>query len=415
MKKIVFFTDGFPYDPGETSFIYNELCELAKHFEITIISYTRAQFADSESCVKLPENVSSKKYVINPIGRKDIIIQLPSIVASKAYKNECAFIKGESDYRLMKKEVLVYMARTFLLKKWIEKNIDIDSTDIFYTYWNTYATLAIAMLKEYRPSIRLVTRMHGYDLYDERTRYGRQYFKSYIDGKVNKICFIAEHGMEFYKSRYGSVNDNRYVISRIGVQAAGNIPIKSNDEMAKKRYTIASCSSVIPLKRVELIVNALEQIDEINVKWIHIGSGSEFDTISKLCRERLVGKENIEYELKGYMDNSSVREFYDREYIDFFITTSSTEGSPVSIQEALAYGMVIIGTNVGEVPKLVEGNGILLDTNPKPEEISNSIMDLCKREDYELISLRKKAFEKWQMNYDATKNAKQFISLLESL
>lgn len=415
MKKIVLFTDGFPYDSWEKPFIYNELCELAKHFEVTIVAYTKKRFANNDIEIELPQNVVAKKYIIDDIGRKDILKLFFKTTISVAYKNEKVFLSKDANCKPMMKEALSYITRAKLLAEWIQNNIDIDSTDIFYTYWNSYATLALSMLKEKKQNMKLVTRMHGYDLYDERTNFGRQYFKSYIDEKINKICFISEHGYEFYRSKYGSEDDNKYIVCNIGVRAAGSIPAKSGKDITDNVYTVASCSSVIPLKRVELIVEALEQIDETKIRWTHIGTGSEYDKIKKLCQDRLGDKANIAYELKGLMDNDQVRRFYDDEYMDFFITTSSTEGSPVSIQEALAYGMVIIGTDVGEVAKMVEGNGCLIKSNPSAMEIAHTIEKMCNTEQSELLTLRKNALTKWQEHYDALENANKFIEILENM
>lgn len=415
MKRMVLFTDGFPYDPWEKPFIYNELCELAKRFEVTIVAYTKKRFADSDIEIELPKNVVAKKYIIDDVGRKEVLRMFLQTTRCAAYRNEKTFLAQEKNCKPMKKEALWYITRAKLFGDWIQDNIDIDNTDVFYTYWNSYATLALSMLKEKMPNIKLVTRMHGYDLYDERTNFGRQYFKSYIDEKVNKICFISEHGCDFYKHRYGAGDDDKYVVCNIGVKAAGSIPVKTSKDISDNVYTIASCSSVIPLKRVELIVEALGRIDEVNIRWAHIGTGSEYDKIKKLCQDRLDSKTNIVYELKGLMDNNQVREFYDKEYMDFFITTSSTEGSPVSIQEALAYGMVVIGTDVGEVAKLVEGNGCLMKSNPTVEEIAHTIEKLCNTEQSELLTLRKNALTKWQEQYNALENANRFISILETL
>ena len=59
---------------------------------------------------------------------------------------------------------------------------------------------------------------------------------------------------------------------------------------------------------------------------------------------------------------------------DSFITTSSTEGLPVSIQEAMAAGIPIIGTNVGGIPEMIDGNGVLLSANPSNKEVAEAIL-----------------------------------------
>src|SRR5690606_2312187 len=50
---------------------------------------------------------------------------------------------------------------------------------------------------------------------------------------------------------------------------------------------------------------------------------------------------------------------------DFFINTTNYDNMPVSVMEAMALGMVVISTNVGGVPALInhEENGILVEPN----------------------------------------------------
>lgn len=150
MKNLVLFTDGFPWDPGETPFVYNELCELSKSFNVTIIAYTRKQFADKDICIDLPQNVTAKRYIIKDIGRKNTICNLPGVLTTKAYKSELAQIKGDSHYKEMRKEAVEYIIRAKLFKKWICDNISLDEVDVFYTYWSSFATLALSMLKEFQ-------------------------------------------------------------------------------------------------------------------------------------------------------------------------------------------------------------------------------------------------------------------------
>ena len=74
----------------------------------------------------------------------------------------------------------------------------------------------------------------------------------------------------------------------------------------------------------------------------------------------------------GYMGNNP---------IDLFINVSSREGIPVSI-EAIAAGIPIIATDVGGCNEIVSNkNGILLNSDPSPEQISDAITDILMKPD----------------------------------
>ena len=86
---------------------------------------------------------------------------------------------------------------------------------------------------------------------------------------------------------------------------------------------------MIPLKRIGLIIDGLSLLpSEIRVLWIHLGDGEERRRLQEQADVKFVGKSNIEYEFKGYLDNEQIHKFYEEDSVDLFITTSETEGCP---------------------------------------------------------------------------------------
>lgn len=410
-KKILLFTDGFPWDPGETPFIYNELCVMAKSFDIDIVASVRKQHANRNVCIELPKNVRLHKYVIDDIGRKEKMAAALRIVGSKAWKSETAELKGNRQRSRHISEAYTYITRAGIFLKWLVGEVEPELFDVCYTYWNSYATLALAIYREKHPGLKLITRTHGYDLYNERMILGKQYFKKYADCHLEKVLFIADTGKKYYLDNFATASDDtKYIVNPIGVVRAGNIPVREKDST----FTLVSCSSVIPLKRVEMIAEALAGT-EGRIHWIHFGGGSEFDNLKSLCERLLDGHSNITYELKGQLPNSEVRRFYDAQYVDCFITTSSTEGSPVSIQEALAYGITVIGTDVGEISKLIDGCGVLLKADPTVDEVKEAIQTVVSMNEESTEKARKTAYERWSGLYDSDNNADKFVKLLEEI
>ena len=105
--------------------------------------------------------------------------------------------------------------------------------------------------------------------------------------------------------------------------------------------------------------------------------------------------------------------FYADNEVLCFITTSETEGgAPVSIQEAMAYGIPIIGTDVGGITEMIQGNGILLKANPTPGEIRNAIEYIMQNPD-----IRKRMCDAsvkiWSEEYCAEKNVQRFVNFIK--
>ena len=58
----------------------------------------------------------------------------------------------------------------------------------------------------------------------------------------------------------------------------------------------------------------------------------------------------------------------------------------------MATGLAVIATDVGAVKKLINKNGILLDT-PNVDDLSNSLLEMIALSNNELILLKEKSIE----------------------
>lgn len=176
-------------------------------------------------------------------------------------------------------------------------------------------------------------------------------------------------------------------------------------------FNIVSCSRIVPLKRVNLIIEALKILDnkkqKRNIIWHHIGDGDGLEDLIEYAKNNL---KNIKFDFVGYLNNSDVYDFYKNNKVDLFINVSSTEGLPVSIMEAISFGIPCLATDVGGTSEIII-DGITGKLIPKDfensflaQEIENIInMD---KDDYNI--LRKKTRNFWKENYQAKNNFKNF-------
>ena len=243
---------------------------------------------------------------------------------------------------------------------------------------------------------------------------GRQPFREYMDKTVDKIFFVADKGLEYYLSNWGSIDEigSKYSVFPIGTVNENEIKL---GYQKKDDFHIVSCSSAIELKRVDLIIDALAQMDDIKINWTHLGGGVLLDELKAKAEKQLSRKSNISYCFKGCVPVENVIKYYDENRVDCFITTSSTEGCPVSIQEAMSFGIPIIGTSVGEIPNMINGNGVLLSDNPSIKEICSAIHSLYSATEAELNSMNARSRQIWEEKYNAILNSKNFIKELEKL
>ena len=161
------------------------------------------------------------------------------------------------------------------------------------------------------------------------------------------------------------------------------------------------------------MVKSLAEIS-FNIQWVHFGDGELMQEIINLCNNIL--PKNISFEFKGQIENKYILQYYKVQNPSLFINLSSSEGIPVSIMEAVSFGIPVIATNVGGNSEIVNNeNGYLLEENPTPLQVANKIEQFYNLSPDENNKMKKAAFKTWDSKFNADKNYTQFIRDILSL
>ena len=143
----------------------------------------------------------------------------------------------------------------------------------------------------------------------------------------------------------------------------------SKEDLRKKLGLIKSEKIILyvgtlrPIKGLTYLIEAVKNINEKNKRLLLVGYGKERKHLENLVKKLKI--ENIVTFL-GKVPNKDVFEYMVAS--DVLVLPSLSEGFPNVILEAMASGLPIIATKVGEIPKIVnnEVNGFLVDPkNPK--------------------------------------------------
>lgn len=413
MKNIVIVLENFPYEPDEDTFILRELEELSKRYKITVISLAHTIQRDIGT-LDICNKINILRYNKAKLSLPDAFGCVFSFFSYKGTWKELYAILKESKY-VFKRIIgsFLFFVRAYQFKTWISNSgvFENDGNSIFYSYWYTDKVLSAIMLKSLYPQIKIITRTHGYDLYNERVKWGkRQPYKSIMDMSVDFVIFVCEYGKKYYLNNYIVSDLNKYIVNKIGTPS-GFKQIKTSQDV----FLLVSCSTVNVIKRVTLIIDALKLISDFTVRWIHFGDGSEFNETKKYASELLDKKNNIKYCFMGNVARDEIYDYYSNNYVDCFITTSSTEGCPVSVQEAMAFGIPLICTAVGGIPEMIDGNGYLLPANPTKEQIADAIVDMKNINEADYNRMRNRSYKLWEDNYDISKNSRDFAEFLDSI
>lgn len=279
-----------------------------------------------------------------------------------------------------------------------------------YSYWLSRGAYSISnynINRDYKIK-KIISRAHGYDLYEERNPTRYLPFRNFISSNLDEIHFISEHGLDYFKNKYKFSNVNlKEHISRLGTFNPNELRKKIYD---KNKICVASCSSIIDVKRLDLIIDILANLN-LNLKWIHIGDGKLYNEMKKKAEEKL---KNKEYEFLGYVENKEILSTFINYDVDFFINMSDSEGVPVSIMEAISLGIPVIARDVGGISELVDENtGLLIKNVNNIAQVSNEISTEIEKRiidvDYYRIK-HKECINKWKEKFDAEVNYENFFS-----
>ena len=404
--NLVIFTQTYPAASSpEQTFIGKELPYLSQCFEKVILIPQKI----SEKELPLPKNVTTDIQFSTFYQKQGILGSIiHAFFSSHLYKElrqrPSIFLHPQMFLRLIK-----FVGDAELTKKWTinwlkEEGINTKDT-LFYSFWFTQIAMGLGLLKEKYPNMKIIARAHGYDIYEER--YAPPYWPCRVQNlkQIDKLFLASAHAHHYMQERYPEFL-LKYETAYLGVEFPGFISEKSKDGVLR----IISCSSIIPLKRVELLAQAIESAIQIRpkqkIQWIHFGDGRNRKKVQSIINDFPSSVKGI---LQGAVPNAFILEHYKHHLVDIFVNLSTTEGgSPVSIQEAISCGIPIIATNVGGNPEIVsEKNGILLKKNPTPEEVARAFFEIIDNPDLALEK-RKGSLNVWNERYNASKNFDNF-------
>lgn len=402
-KELILITNRYPFYPGE-EFLKLELDFLCEKFlKVHIIPVNSADHSQKR---ELPANA--------------VIHLIPSFQKKNTFSFKMSAVRDEQGRKWFLKEgnmarkfgikgfgkLMSWTANAVHLRNYIQEKIikgHNPSKFVVYSYWLSLAP-GIGLLKERYPDIYAISRGHGGDIYDYRHSPPFLPYKHTVINKLDKLFLISRNGAEYLAGQAGG-ESSKLEVARLGTLN----PKGASQVSADGIFRIVSCSYIVPVKRLDLLVKSLAGCEE-RIHWTHIGGGPGLNELEGLAK-RL--PQNITYEFTGNMANDEIVPYYLKNPVDLFINVSSSEGIPVSIMEAFSCGIPAVATDVGGTGELVnDTNGELIPNDFEIDELtklldSQSRLPLDEREEY-----RKAAFQTWNEMYNAEKNYSDFAATI---
>jgi glycosyltransferase involved in cell wall biosynthesis len=292
-----------------------------------------------------------------------------------------------------------------------ENGIQQKESDIYYSFW-FYDCIYLAWMKKQGLKGRYFSRTHGGDLFEERSSlFGNILFRNFQLKYLDSVFSVSEMGMNYLQKKYMPAE------KKIQCSYLGSAWHSYSSPFDGTQFTIVSCAKIRDIKRIHLIAETLMYID-FPINWYHLGDenlNAENDGSIQLyldAKERLKQNPNVRFIAKGLMSNDSILEFYKTHPVNLFISLSEAEGIPVSMMEAISYGIPVLSTDVGACKEIVNSQtGLLIDKDSQPEYIAERIGEI-RNSEMNKESFRTKTRKYWEEHFNEEQNYSSFFKLI---
>lgn len=403
MTGLCLFTNEFPYGNWEP-YLETEVAYYNKFNNIKIFSL---QLRKDHAINKRNINCNAEIYPVYYASNLTYLLYaFVALVDKNLYKEISKLIKDKKLNLKRLIQLFIFVSRShyeanYILKKYSKK----DFTDnVFYSYRFEYQPyVALLIKKKLDLNVKIICRAHGFDLYEENRETEYIPMREILLNNIEKVYPCSDYGSLYLKNKFSKYSD------KIETKFLGTLDYGPQIYRKGKCLRLVSCSNVVPVKRLDLLIESLSKIDTHEIERTHYGDGYEMKKIKDFSKKL---NRNIKVIFKGRVSNNTLLQEYKENVYDWFINVSSSEGIPVSIMEAMSFGIPCLATDVGGTSEIVSDgiNGKLLSPNIKDNELAKVIKDIYKIKDEKYLELRRNSRLYWDEKFNSDNNYIEFIN-----
>lgn len=364
-KRIALITNGYPDTRArERTFILPELrMWVAKGHDVSLVPVRMPATIDPG----LPPQVRVEPWLARQYRPMGLLRAACAALTCRAVWREARDASRRGSVRHLWAFVRETLRAMAVRQCWPE----LRGFDVLYTYWFKGETTGLAMLPS-TGQLRM-TRAHGYDLYADRPdNAGYLPYRGYALQRIDRVVLLSDQALTYLGTAYPGVRA-RCVVSPLGVDdapAPNPLPLAGT-------VALVSCSYPSENKRVPLIGALAAAVARAMpghaVSWTHFGA----TRASAGLADDFAAPSNLHMQFAGDTPNDVIREHYARQPVSLFVNLSRSEGQPVSVMEAMAFGIPVVATGVGGVPEMLDaGAGVVVPPDPDIAETARRLADL---------------------------------------
>lgn len=290
----------------------------------------------------------------------------------------------------------------------VSRIVGLGRFDVIYSFWSSIDGLAAVQAARHMGG-KSIVRCHGSDFYKNKNGVPPP-FTSYLHSneRPDLFVYLAAKAKAYAVSNFGDVPSET---SKLGIDVTAIPRALPRATREAAGLTLVTCSSAAPVKRLDLIARVFGQLRENGVveKWVHFGaSKSEF-----LHGASLTPADADGIEVRGFLANGQLLEELGQIKDGFFLNLSVSEGTPVSLLEAMAAGIPVAAGDVGNISEIVEPDCGLLIRTEAWREIASEIEGWLRSEDKFVQAAN--AANRIRTEFDSRETTSHFLSLLSQL
>lgn len=301
------------------------------------------------------------------------------------------------------KKLLVAAGARVRFERLVREN---DILHVHMSADNSFYRKAVFIRKAHKEGKKIIIHMHGstFDLfYKERCNDAQKQQVREIFAMADKVIALSEDWKEFL-AEY--ICDGQKIVV---IYNAVKIP-----EAYPKDYTNRKMLFLGILGQRKGTYDLIEVLPEIMGKYpdshIYFGGDGEREQVEQLCVEKGIA-DHVTF--LGWVRGAEKEKLLKE--CSIYVLPTYHEGMPMSILEAMSYGMAVVSTYVGGIPHIITDgeNGLLCEAGDKVV-LKDKLLKMLADESLREI-LGRNAYEMTARKFDVKENVKCVYGIYEEL
>jgi len=299
--------------------------------------------------------------------------------------------------------ILTFIPEIFSLKKIIQKS----QTDIVLCNgsWQIKGVLAAKFAKAKSIWIQNDT---------QQGKMVRLLFKL-ISNLPDAYVYVSNRTKDYYEAINPNIINKPSVVIQSPVNMEKFSPKSGKNLLPYTEFKILSVGYINANKGFDTLVRAIDFVNkktDCQVQFYIAGPAFDsqkeyYNNLLKIQKEKNI--ENLQF--------LGLRKDVDLllNEVDLYVCSSDFEASPISIWEALASGVPVVSTDVGDVKEIIENSGCgLVVPCKRPEELADAIVKLIKDRDY-LENCQKNTRKTAILNFSMESTATKYLNFYHQI